>query len=134
MTKSALILLSAGAAAVVAACAQQAAGAPAPASSSTARQCFSARNVSGFTAQGENTVDIQVGVRRYFRAELAGVCPNVNWARRVAVVTRSGSSFVCEGFDAEIVVPDPNLGPQRCQIRSIRRLTDAEARALKYYK
>jgi len=133
MNKSVLTLLSIGAAGVVAACAQQAVGAPA-AASSTGRQCFSARNVSGFTAQGENTVDIQVGVRRYFRAELNGVCPNVNWARRVAVVTRSGSSFVCEGFDAEIVVPDPNLGPQRCQIRSIRPLTDAEARALKYYK
>ena len=134
MIKSVLTLLSIGAAGVVAACAQQAVGAPAAAASAIGRQCFSARNVSGFTAQGKDAVDIQVGVRRYFRAELSGVCPNVNWARRVAVVTRSGSSFVCEGFDAEIVVPDPNLGPQRCQISSIRRLTDAEARALKYYK
>jgi hypothetical protein len=134
MTRSLLISLSLSTAALLTACAQQAAGSPNTAAASTGQQCFSARNVSGFTAQGENIVDIQVGVRRYFRAQLFGVCPNVNWARRVAVVSRSGSSFVCEGFDAEIVVPDPSLGPQRCQISSIRRLTDAEARALKYYK
>jgi hypothetical protein len=132
MTKPALLFLSLGSFAFLAACAQ-APGAPSS-TASTGRECFNARNVSGFTPQGENIVDIQVGVRRYFRAQLIGVCPNVNWARRVAVATRSGSSFVCEGFDAEIIVPDPALGPQRCQISSIRRLSDAEARALKYYK
>jgi len=131
MTRSALILLSIGVA-TLAACAQQAASAPAAASSG--RECFNARNISSFKAQGDNAVDIQVGVRRYYRMDLAGVCPNVNWANRVVVVTRSGSSWICEGFDAEIVVPDPGLGPQRCVVSSVRRLTDAEARALKYYK
>jgi hypothetical protein len=132
MTRSALILLSIGVA-TLAACAQQAASAPASAASG-GRECFNARNISSFKAQGDNAVDVQVGVRRYYRMELAGVCPNVNWANRVAVVTRSGSSWICEGFDAEIVVPDPGLGPQRCVVSSVRRLTDAEARALKYYK
>ena len=131
MTRSALILLSIGVA-TLAACAQQAASAPAAASSG--RECFNARNISSFKAQGDNAVDIQVGVRRYYRMDLAGVCPNVNWANRVVVVTRSGSSWICEGFDAEIVVPDPGLGPQRCVVSSVRRLTDAEARALKYYR
>ena len=132
MTRSALILLSIGAA-TLAACAQQPASAPASVASS-GRECFNARNISSFKAQGDNAVDIQVGVRRYYRMELAGVCPSVNWANRVAVVTRGGSSWICEGFDAEIVVPDPGLGPQRCVVSSVRRLTDAEARALKYYK
>ena len=132
MTRSALILLSIGVA-TLAACAQQAASAPASAASS-GRECFNARNISSFTAQGESTIDIQAGVRRYYRLELAGVCTNVNWARKVAVVTRSGSSWICQGFDVDLVIADPGIGPQRCLVSSVRRLTDAEARALKYYK
>ena len=132
MTRSALTLLSIGVA-TLAACAQQAASAPASAASS-GRECFNARNISSFTAQGESTIDIQAGVRRYYRLELAGVCTNVNWARKVAVVTRSGSSWICQGFDVDLVIADPGIGPQRCLVSSVRRLTDAEARALKYYK
>ena len=118
--------------AAVAGCAQQAASAPAAASSG--RECFSARNVSSFKAQGDNAVDIQVGVRRYYRLQLAGVCPNMNWARRVAVVARSGSSFICQGLDAELVVIDPEPRPAALPGQQCTRLSDAEARALKYYK
>jgi len=131
MTRSALILLSIGVA-TLAACAQQAASAPAAASSG--RECFNARNISSFTAQGESTIDIQAGVRRYYRLQIAGVCTNVNWARKLAVVTRSGSSWICQGFDADLVIDDPGTGPQRCLVSSVRRLSDAEARALKYYR
>jgi len=132
MTRSALILLSIGVA-TLAACAQQAASASASAASS-GRECFNARNISSFTAQGESAIDIQAGVRRYYRLQLAGVCTNVNWARKIAVVTRSGSSWICQGFDADLVIDDPGIGPQRCLVSSVRRLTDAEAHALKYYK
>ena len=132
MTRSALILLSIGVA-TLASCAQQAASAPASAASS-GRECFNARNISSFTAQGESTIDIQAGVRRYYRLQIAGVCTNVNWARKVAVVTRSGSSWICQGFDADLVIDDPGTGPQRCLVSSVRRLSDAEARALKYYR
>jgi len=132
MTRSALILLSIGVA-TLAACAQQAASAPASAASS-GRECFNARNISSFTAQGESTIDIQAGVRRYYRLQIAGVCTNVNWARKLAVVTRSGSSWICQGFDADLVIDDPGTGPQRCLVSSVRRLSDAEARALKYYR
>jgi len=132
MTRSTLILLSIGVA-TLAACAQQAASAPASAASS-GRECFNARNISSFTAQGESTIDIQAGVRRYYRLQFAGVCTNVNWARKIAVVTRSGSSWICQGFDADLVIDDPGIGPQRCLVSSVRRLTDAEAHALKYYK
>ena len=129
MMKPILFLLGSAA---VAGCTQQASSAPTAASSG--RECFSARNVSSFKAQGDNAVDVQAGIRRYYRLQLAGVCPNVNWARRVAVVARSGSSFICQGLDAELVVIDPSLGPQRCLVSNVRRLSDAEARALKYYK
>jgi hypothetical protein len=128
MIKSAAIPL---AIATLAGCAQQAAPAPATAAASGARDCFSARSVNGFTARDDDTVDVQVGARRYYRLELAGVCPNVNWATGVALVSRGGTSFICQGLDADLVVPNPGLGPQRCLVSSVRRLSDAEVQALR---
>jgi hypothetical protein len=116
--------------ATLAGCAQQPGSAPATASSG-ARDCFSARSVNGFTPRDDDTVDVQVGARRYYRLELAGVCPNVNWATGVALVSRGGTSFVCQGLDADLVVPNPGLGPQRCLVTSVRRLSDAEVQALR---
>jgi hypothetical protein len=59
------------------------------------------------------------------------VCPNVNWATGVALVSRGGTSFICQGLDADLVVPNPGLGPQRCLVSGVRRLSDAEVQALR---
>ena len=127
MMRSAAIPL---AVATLVGCAQQPASVPATAASG-ARDCFSARSVNGFTARDDDTVDVQVGARRYYRLELAGVCPNVNWATGVALVSRGGTSFICQGLDADLVVPNPGLGPQRCLVSSVRRLSDGEVQALR---
>jgi hypothetical protein len=126
MIRSAALL----AACTLAGCAQQPASAP-TAAAPGGRECFSAREVNGFSPVDDDTVDVQVGARRYYRLEIAGVCPNVNWATGVALLARSGSSFICQGLDAEIVVPNPGLGPQRCLVSSVRRLSDAEVQALR---
>jgi hypothetical protein len=132
MIRSAFILVPLGAtAALIAACAQQAAGAPVASGPTSGRECFNARSVSSFTPHGRDEIDIQAGARRYFRLTFAGVCENTNWARHVAVVSRSGGSFVCQGFDAELIVNQPGIGPQRCLVSTVRRLSDAEAHALK---
>ena len=123
MTRSAALL----AACALASCAQQ--SAPPASAISGGRECFSARSVSGFIAVDDDTVDVQVGSRRYYRLEIAGVCTNVNWVNAVALVARNGSSFICQGFDAELVVRDSALGPQRCVVNSVRRLSDAEVKA-----
>ena len=117
------------AACALAGCSQQPAVPPAAAVSG-GRECFNARSVSGFTAVDDDTVDVQVGSRRYYRLETAGVCLNVNWVNGVALVARSGSSFICQGFDADLIVPNPGLGPQRCVVNSVRRLSDAEVKTL----
>lgn len=131
MTKS-LAISSAFACALLGGCAPQPGVAPQSAMSS-GRQCFNARQASNFIAHGDDIVDVQAGVRRYYRLQLIGVCPHINWSNRVALVSR-GSSWICQGLDAEIIVNDPGLGPQRCLASSVRRLTDAEARALRYYR
>ena len=131
MTRSAAFFLTlCTAAGVLAGCAPQ--GMPA-AAASPRRECFSAVSLNSFHPIGDEFVDVRAGSRRYFRMELTGACPDVRWSNAVAVRTLGGSSWICQGVDAEVIVPSPS-GTQRCLVTSVRRLSDAEARALRYYR
>ena len=96
---------------------------------SRGEECFYANSVSGFTPRGDERVDIQVGANRHYRLELAGLCPGIDWSHRIILRTRGGGSFICRGMDAEIIAPDRGMGPERCWVSEIRRLTDAEVEA-----
>ena len=116
--------------ACLAACAQAPGTAPASGLASGG-ECFHAGQVNDFTPRGNDVVDVRVGSRRHYRLQLAGSCPDVNWGTRaVALRTLGGSSWICQGLDAELLVPSP-LGTQRCLVRSVRRLSDAEVEALR---
>lgn len=93
-----------------------------------ARQCFWTRNADGFAAKDEHTVYIRAGVRDVYEFEMFGPCLDIDWSQRIALVSRSGSQ-VCTGMDADIVTPSA-IGPQRCHVRSVRKLTKAEIDAL----
>jgi len=114
----------------VAACAPTAAPGDLAASGQTgqARECFFTRNVSGFSAPDDETLYLRVGVRDVYQMQMFSPCPDMDWAQRLAVVSRSGSS-VCRGMDATIISPGP-LGEQRCMVRAVRKLTPAEVEAL----
>lgn len=90
-----------------------------------ARDCFSARSVSGFSPAGRDAVDVSVGANRHYRLTLGGYCPDVDWSLRIALRTRGGSSFICAGYDAEILVRGPT-GLQRCSVTEVRRLSPEE--------
>ena len=108
------------------------AGAPgelaATASAPQARECFFTRNVSGFSAPDDETLYLRVRVRDVYQMQMFSPCPDKDWAQKLAVVSRSGSS-VCRGTDATIISPGP-LGEQRCLVRAVRKLTPSEADAL----
>ena len=127
MTQPATILLCLGATVALASCAQQPRG---PNYASSSRQCFHAGSVNDFDARGNGVVDVRAGANRYFRLQLFGSCPNVNWSQRVALRTTAGSPWICQGLDAEIIVPSPGIGPERCLVSSVRRLSDAEVAAI----
>ncbi|MDZ4052230.1 MAG: DUF6491 family protein [Phenylobacterium sp.] len=118
------------AALTVTACAPTAAPGDLAASGQTgpARECFFTRNVSGFSAPDDETLYLRVGVRDVYQMQMFSPCPDMDWAQRLAVVSRSGSS-VCRGMDATIISPGP-LGEQRCMVRAVRKLTPAEVEAL----
>ena len=94
----------------------------------SARQCFWSHQVNSFAAQGDRLVNLRVGVKDYFQLELMGPCPDVDWTQKIALVSRGGST-ICSGLDAEIVTPSP-IGPQKCPVKSVRKVTPTEVAAL----
>ena len=93
-----------------------------------ARQCFWTQQINGFAAADEKIVNVRVGVRDVYQFEMFGRCDDVDWANRIAVRSRGGS-HICEGIDAEIISPT-TLGPRRCPVKTVRKLTPAEVAAL----
>jgi hypothetical protein len=87
-----------------------------------ARQCFTPREVSGFTGTVDRNADIKVGTSRYFRLELGGGCPDIDWSQRIGIRARGGGNFICEGYDAELIVPDPTR-TQVCPVSAIHAIS-----------
>jgi hypothetical protein len=93
------------------------------------RECFLPRQASGFTPIGNERVLVNVGPARVFELELPGTCLDVDWSSRVGIRSRGGGSIVCQGFDAELLVPGPTGRIQQCPVLSVRRLSDEEVQA-----
>ena len=119
MIRSAAMLLPLALTAVLSACARQPVSV-ASAQSSRA-QCFLASQVSGFGNAIDTSVDVKVGASRYFRLALLGPCHDIDWSTTLALRTTGGSSWICEGNDAEIFVPGPIGG--RCLVTDVRPIT-----------
>jgi hypothetical protein len=69
-----------------------------------------------------------VGVREVYQFEMFGPCHEIDWANNIALRSRGGST-ICTGMDAEVISPSA-IGPQRCFVRNVRKLTPAEIAAL----
>ena len=120
------IAIAACAAALAAGCAASP-GPPLQAQSAqSGRQCFRAAQVYDFLGLDDNTVHVTAGARDYYELEIAGSCPDVDWSQRIAIRSTGGGSWVCRGFDAELIVPGP-MGVHRCPVSSVRRISAEEA-------
>jgi hypothetical protein len=82
----------------------------------------------GYLPNDERIVNIRVGVRDVYQLEMLGRCPDVDWANSIAIRSR-GSNYICTGLDAELIAPS-QIGPQRCAVSKIRKLTAEETKAL----
>jgi len=123
-----LTLAAAAVALAFAATAAAAAPNDKPADPAKRDQCFWTRMADGFAAPDEHTLNVRVGVRDVYQFEMFGPCPDIDWNQRIALVSRGGST-ICTGMDAEVVTHSP-IGPQRCAVRSVRKLTPEEIAAL----
>jgi hypothetical protein len=73
---------------------------------------------------------VRTGARRLYELQLFGTCPDINWEHRIGIRSMGGSSWVCRGYDAELLVSSP-MGVQRCAVTSVRQLTPAEVEAIR---
>lgn len=103
-------------------------GEPVESAASGERQCFLPRQVSGFHTDERDSVHVEVGASQVYELEIVATCPDIDWSQRIAIRSTGGSSWVCRGMDAEIIVPSPS-GTQRCPVTGVRRLTDTEVQA-----
>lgn len=129
MRKLPVFIFVAGiAGAVLVACAADGSQPARAAAADSARQCFNARNVYNFHAVDDRTVLVEVGTNRMYELQIVGVCPEIDWTQKLAIRTTGGSSWICRGLDAELVVPSPS-GVERCPVVGTRELTPAEVQA-----
>ena len=124
----AFIFIAGVAGAALVACATDAPQAAGVAAADSAKQCFNARNVYNFHAVNDRTVLVEVGTNRMYELQIVGVCPEIDWTQKLAIRTTGGSSWICRGNDAELVVPSPS-GIERCPVVGTRELTPAEVQA-----
>ncbi len=131
MNRIALLPVAAALAALgLAAAAPAAAKSPAePAAAAKPKsQCFWANQVNSFASNDNRVVNVRVGVKDVYQFEMFGRCNDVDWNNRIALVSRGGN-YICSGMDAEIISPS-TIGPQRCPVSKIRKLTPDEIKAL----
>lgn len=91
-------------------------------------ECFWTRNANGFAAQDDHTLNVRVNSRDVYQFAMLGSCLDMDWNQQIALVSRAGSN-ICTGMDAEVVTHSP-IGPMRCAVRSVHKLTLDEIAAL----
>lgn len=99
---------------------------------SSGKQCFYSRDISSWAPVDRSTVNLRVHVGEVYQLSLLGDCPNIDWVEGIGLEHR-GSSWICTGLDAELLVPQPGGGhsfPIRCPVKSIRKLSKDEVKAL----
>lgn len=102
--------------------------APAPAAK---RSCFFASQLNGWRSdRDEKTAYLEVGAKDVYRAEFFSRCSGIDDALAMGIESRGGGTTICDAMDVTLIVPGP-IGPQRCQVRTLTKLTPEEVVALK---
>jgi len=128
MLKTVLAAGGALAAVLALAAALPAAAADKPAAAKSDRACFFTRDVDSFSAAGDRTVYVRVGVKTVYRLDLFAPCPDIDWDWKIGLVSH-GSDWICSPMDATIIAHGP-IGPMRCEVSKVTRLTPEEVTAL----
>lgn len=93
--------------------------------------CFYAQSASNFAVADDYTVHVRSGVKNVFELKLYGPCLDLSSTHALGLVPR-GSSMICEGklADVDIVTRGAGLGPQRCRVSEVRKMTPEQVQAL----
>ena len=122
-----LLAICAAAATLTVACTANQPG-QAQSAANAGRRCFLPQQVNGFDALDRDTVLVTIGARTTYQLDILGTCPEINWSNQIGIRSTGGGSWICEGMDAELLVPSPS-GLQRCPVLGVKQLTPDEAKA-----
>ena len=123
------------AALVLAACAPTGGGGTpglAESGASSARQCFNVGQVNNYTRGRQDQLFLRVGRNAVFELNAPGGCPDLDFARQVALIPDGGmaGSRLCSDDWARVVVPGSTSAATVCRVRISRQLTEAQVAAL----
>ena len=88
------------------------------------RQCFYVTQMQGFRAEGMRTLYTRVGVRAIYRFDMAQDCHGLPFNSQSIIVAPVASGTICNPLDVDLTLSDTG---ERCIVKDIVRLTDAEA-------
>jgi len=100
------------------------------------RACFFVHQINGWREsrdRRENVVYLDVNARDVYRLDTFGSCQGLDEALSLGVETRGGGTTICDGLDVTLVTHSP-IGPMRCPVSKITKLTPDEIKALKAEK
>ena len=98
---------------------------------STGRQCFLVDTVRNFSGEGDGSIIVHASRRQAFELTAIGYCQDIDWANQVALRTFGGTSSLCVGEQADLIVR-PLGGPtERCRVEVTRALTPEQVEALR---
>jgi hypothetical protein len=104
-----------------------------PAANPTARRaCFFSHQINGWregNSSRDNVVYLDVRARDVYRLDMFGPCNGLNEAISIGVETRGGGTAICDGLDVTLITRSA-VGPYRCPVSKITRLTPEEVKAL----
>ena len=99
--------------------------------SGSAKACFQVRQLEGFAAGEENTVNIRARISDVYQLKFITECWTLKDAKSLEIRSRDGNApFICTGADVDIITHAPGLPAQTCVATSLKRLSLAEVQAL----
>ncbi len=91
-------------------------------------RCFFNNQVTSYRASDDQTLYVRAG-RNVYRMDTLGRCIDLRNSLNIALDS-SPSSSICNAQDVTVLVHADGLGPQRCAVRTLTRLTPEELAAL----
>ncbi len=99
------------------------------AAKATRTDCFFNRQVRNYTtANDDKTLYVRAGNDSY-KLETFGRCLDLSNALEIGLDSHPSSS-ICSAQDVTILVQSSSMGPQRCAVRSLVKLTPEQVAAL----
>lgn len=90
--------------------------------------CFWPNQVQRFAPDRDRAVNVRLDNGAVYHFELYGGCPDIDWRQQIGLVADSPGR-ICRGRETRIET-QTSLGPLRCAVRSMRRMSEAEVRGL----